>query len=373
MNKTEKELIVKTLASDIQAERPAPVIAAIDVVVYKQRMQPQYALDALVEGYSVLIGDFYSSGLAVLNELKKYVNRKYPDQSFQGQRDARSNYRQLSNRIFLKIVNNRLQVRKAPEIGWLKVLYPGLTEFLLPFPLVQGLNSSWQWYEKGIFIPVLRSKIHPWFGTYFPTRFEHLELFENWLKTYRGVKEMAIDVGAGSGVLTYQLLKHGFAKVYGTDSNPNAIIGIEEHLAKNQMQSRVDLFYGDLFSGCGHTSELIVFNPPWLPAVYNPEGIDAAMYYEPDLFPRFFTEAAKHLKPDGRVVVLFSNLAEVTNPETEHPIKSELQNGGKFTKEQFVEKQVRPASKKTKRNQGRRSDEKVELWVLRLIGADNPL
>lgn len=370
MQNTEKELIVKTSAGEIQADRPAPVTSAFDVVIYKQRMQPQYALDALVEGYSVLIGDFYSSGLEVLNELKKYVNNKYPDQSFQGQREARSAFHELSNRIFLKIVSNRLHVRKAPEIGWLKVLYPGLTEFLLPFPRVQGLNSSWQWYEKGIFIPVLRTKIHPWYGTYFPTRFEHLEIFENWLKNYRGQKELAIDVGTGSGVLTYQMLKHGFAKVCGTDSNPNAIIGIDEYQDKNQLQSKVHLFHGDLFAGCGLTSELIIFNPPWLPAVYNPGGIDAAMYYEPDLFPGFFAEAVKHLKPDGRVVVLFSNLAEFTNPETEHPIKSELENGRRFQKEQFVEKQVRPASKKTKRNHDRRSDEKVELWVLKLSGMD---
>jgi hypothetical protein len=370
MNNTEKGLIVKTSAGEILADRPAPMTSDVEVVLYKQHLRPQYAVDALVEGHPVLIGDFYSSGLAILNQLKTFVNSKHPDQSFQGQREARSAYRELSNSLFLKITNIKLMVKKAPEPGWLKVLYPDLPDFLLPFPQVQGLNSSWQWYEKGIFIPVLRKKIFPWFGTYFPTRFEHLELFDNWLKNYRGQKESAIDVGTGSGVLTFQMLKHGFAKVCATDSNPNAIIGMDEYLAKNQLQSQIDLFYGDLFAGCGLSSELIVFNPPWLPAVYNPEGIDAAMYYEPDLFPRFFAEAAKHLSPDGRVVVLFSNLAEVTNPETEHPIKSELENGGRFKQEQFVDKQVRAASKKTKRNQDRRSDEKVELWVLRLIEVD---
>ncbi|NTW24854.1 MAG: methyltransferase [Lentimicrobium sp.] len=367
MIKTEKELIVKTSAGEIQADRPTPITADVEVVLYKQHLRPQYAVDALIEGYSVLVGDYYSSGLAILNQLKIYVNAKYPDQSFQGQREARSAYRELSNRLFLKITGNRLMVKKAPEIGWLKVLYPDLPVFLLPFPQVQGLNSSWQWYEKGIFIPVLRKKIFPWFGTYFPTRFEHLELFENWLKNYRGSKESAIDVGTGSGVLTFQMLKYGFAKIYGTDSNPNAVIGVDEYLDKNQLQSKVDLYHGDLFAGCDIPAELIVFNPPWLPAAYNPEGIDSAIYYEADMFARFFKEATTRLKEGGRVVVLFSNLAEAINPDTEHPVKSELANGGRFTKEQFVEKQVRPASKKTKRNQEKRSDEKVELWVLKLI------
>ncbi len=366
MNIPEKGPLLKTSVGEIQANRPEPITEAIDVVLFRHLMEPEYAVDALVEGYSVLVVDFYSSGLDVLNVLKQYVNSKYPDQSFQAQREARAVYRELSNRLFLKVVDKRLLVKKAPVIGWLKILYPDLNEFLLPFPLVQGLNSAWQWVEKGIFIPVLKKKIHPWFGTYFPTRFEHLELFENWLKNYRGNKDSAFDLGIGSGVLTFQLLKHGFSKVGGSDSNPNAIIGVDEYLSKNQLQSNVDLFYGDLFAGSNQLYELIVFNPPWLPATDNPDGIDNAIYYEADLFQRFFKEAATRLKPGGRVVVLFSNLTQVTNPETEHPVISELTSGGRFLKEQYVEKQVRPASKKTKRNLDRRSNEKVELWVLSL-------
>jgi hypothetical protein len=42
------------------------------------------------------------------------------------------------------VVDSRLEVRKAPEIGWLKILYPINTEFLISFPKIQGLNSSWQ-------------------------------------------------------------------------------------------------------------------------------------------------------------------------------------------------------------------------------------
>jgi hypothetical protein len=57
----------------ILANRPEPITANIDVVPYKQRMDPQEAVDALIEGYHVLIVDFYSSGLAVLSELKNIL------------------------------------------------------------------------------------------------------------------------------------------------------------------------------------------------------------------------------------------------------------------------------------------------------------
>lgn len=353
----------------ITANRPEPIITNIEVVPFKHRMNPQMAIDALLDGYYVLVTDFYSSGLSLLNELKTYLGNSFSGESFQDQREFRSEFRKLSNRILLKINNSKLNVRKAPEIGWLKILYPELNEFLLSFTQVQGLNSSWQWYKKGIFVPVIKRKIYPWFGTYFPTRFEHLELFDEWLKKYYEIKKSAIDVGCGSGILSFQMLNHGFEKIYGTDSNPNAIIGINEVLVKNNLKTKIDLFYGDLFANCNIKTELIVFNPPWIPASYETEGLDNAIYYNNDLFPRFFTEAKKHLNPNGKIVILFSNLAQVTKVTNQHPIEDILSTG-EFQKELFLQKEVQSASKNTKRNQNWRSLEKVELWVLKLSSSE---
>ena len=42
----------------------------------------------------------------------------------------------------------------------------------------------------------------------------------------------------------FQLLKHNFETVYGTDSNPNAIIGLSE----GKKASKIVLKYGDLFA-----------------------------------------------------------------------------------------------------------------------------
>jgi methylase of polypeptide subunit release factors len=194
-------------------------------------------------------------------------------------------------------------------------------EFLIPFAQVQGLNSAWQWYLNGVAMPVLKNRIFPFYGTYFPTRFEHLELFDQWLDTYEGWKAMAIDVGVGCGVMTYQLLNHGFEQVTATDSNANAIHGMKEDLAKKGITSEVKLRFGDLFAHSNAPADLIVFNPPWLPLDTQNEGIDQAMYYDEELFHRFFSEAPKHLKPDGRLVMLFSNLAQVTGLTKSNPIE----------------------------------------------------
>ncbi len=350
----------------IQAERPDPIISDIEVIPYKKRMDPQEAVDALLLGYYVLVVDFYSSGLLVLQALKDFLRNTKPDQSFSAQHDTRSLFRELSHKLLLLIRDHRIIVRKAPQIGWFKILYSELDEFLLPFPQVQGLNSSWQWREKGIAIPVLKQKLHPYFGTYFPTRFEHLKLFDKWLMQYDGEKKSAIDVGIGCGVLSFQMLNHGFEKICGTDSNPNAIIGLSEDLNKNEMHLKMDLSHGDLFADRDSRTELIVFNPPWIPAPHNLKGIDKAIYYEADLFPRFFKEAQKHLKSDGRIVLLFSNLAEITYSSSSHPVKTELEKGSQFQKELFWTKKVKAASKKTRRDQNWRDSELVELWVLKL-------
>ena len=291
----------------IQPNRPEPIIGKVDVMPFRKKMDAKIAVEALLGGRYVIISDAYSTGLIVLRALKNYLENRLNDKTFKDQRNFRSTYRELSNKIVLHVFNHKLKVKKSPEIGWLKKLYPELDEFLLPFPQVQGLNSAWQWYKKGILIPVLKRKIHPFFGTYFPTRFEHIDLFDDWLNNFNGSKELAYDVGVGSGVLSYQMLNHGFQKVYGTDTNPNAIVGLEEQKVKG-----LELLYGNLFVKSNEKSDLIVFNPPWLPATHSVDGIDKAIYYTDELFNEFFEQAKQRLNLNGRVVLLFSNLAEVS-------------------------------------------------------------
>lgn len=373
MTENKSGLVFTVSGREIHANCPEPIRANIEVVPYTRKMNPQHAIDALNEGYSVLISDFYSSGLAVLAALKKFLRKQYSDPSFEGQRKFRAAYHDFSQRVVLIVRNQKLVVKKSPEIGWFEKFYPEYTEFLLPFSQVQGLNSSWQWYEKGMSIPGLNNKIHPWYGTYFPTRFDHLTIFDHWLQHYKGEKKSAIDVGAGSGVLSFQLLKYGFEKVFGTDTNPNAIIGLQEDLKSQKLETKMDLRFGDLFAGLRVKSELIVFNPPWLPATYQPEGIDTAVYFNENLFPRFFEKAAKRLKPGGKLVILFSNLAQITNQSKHHPIEAELAGENRFQKEYLVRKKVKPASKKTKRDQHWRSSEMVELWVLKIRTPEEPM
>jgi len=353
------------MITNIEVNKPEPTMVSGDQIgSFKSGTDIKYAIEVLETGKPILITDYFNDGLSLLRELKAHLNGKFPNKSFQEQREYRSEYRKLSNHILIEIVGHKLAVKKAPSIGWLEEFYPETSDFMLSFPQVQGLNSSWQWYKNGVSIPVLRNKIHPYYGTYFPTRFEHLKLFDNWLKRYKGPKKSAIDVGVGSGVLSLQMIKHGFQKVFGTDTNPNAIIGLADFMGDTKLSRKIDLDFGHLFGRWEKQTELIVFNPPWLPELHNLDNIDDAIYYNEKLFPDFFEEAKQRLLPDGKLVLIFSNLAQITNVSKEHPIEKELTEGGRFQLERCFKKRVKAASDNTKRDQHWRYTEEVELWVL---------
>jgi len=352
------------MIKDLEVNKPEPIEHEKKTKSFNRGTDVQLTIEALKAGNPILITEFYSNGLSLLRELHSHLNRTYPNKSFQEQREFRAEYHRLSNLILIEIADHKLIAKKSPKIGWLEKLYPETSDFFLSFPQVQGLNSAWQWYLKGISIPVLRNKIHPYYGTYFPTRFEHLELFDNWLKRYKGPKKSAIDVGIGSGVLSLQMIKHGFQKVFGTDTNPNAIVGLAEFMGDTKLSRKIELDFGHLFGKWEKQTELIVFNPPWLPKSHDLDRIDEAIYYNENLFPGFFAEAKKRLLPEGKLVLIFSNLAQVINVTEEHPIEKELADGGRFQLEKYLKKSVKSSSEKTKRDRHWRSSEEVELWVL---------
>ncbi|HAN76304.1 MAG TPA: methyltransferase type 11 [Bacteroidales bacterium] len=349
----------------LQVNRSEPIKAGIEIVSFTQESDIQETIQALLAGKQVLVEDFYSNGLYILRELTVNLKKMLPNESFLEQRAFRAEFRKLSNLILIQVKEYKLMVRKAPVIGWLEILYPDLNDFFLPLPQIQGLNSAWQWYKNGIHIPVLRNKIHPYYGVYFPTRFEHLILFDNWLKRYKGAKKTAIDIGFGSGVLSLLMVQHGFQKLFGTDINPNAIIGLSESMKGTKLARKIEIDFGHLFCKWDKPTELIVFNPPWLPAMHELNNLDEAIYYNEQLFPEFFEAAHKRLLPDGKIVILFSNIAQITKVTTEHPIEKELLSGGRFVLEKCLKKSVKEASEKTNRNQHWRGEETVELWVLK--------
>ena len=350
--------------TDLQANRPDIITTEIETINFYRKMDTEATVVEMIAGKYVLVEEYYSNGLQVLAELRKNLLLKYQDKTPQGQRDYRNAFKKASDRLLLKVKENKLIVKKCPDITWLELLYPDTSEFYIPFSEVQDMSSSWQSYKKGIEVKTLDLKIHPFYGTYFPTRFDHLKLFDKYLTKYDGEKNNVIEIGVGSGVLLFQLLQNGFKNIFASDINKNSIISVSKDSKLLGFEDKITLNHGNLFENCDVKADLIVFNPPWIEAKHKlVDAIDKSRYFEEELFPQFFEQAQQHISENGKIVILFSNQIELANEESTHPIVKELQKNNRFRKELHLKRDVRASSRRTKRRDSK-DNEKVELWVL---------
>ena len=123
-------------------------------------------------------------------------------------------------------------------------------------------------------------------------------------------------------------------------------------------------FFSTIFSLSSH-------HPYTIPKEYNGKfsqgeiPIHESVSYSDYALKQFFEAAKKRLLPDGKLVVIFSNLSQITEVSKTHPIQEEIEKGGRFHLEKCLTRAVKAASEKTKRDQNWRSSEEVELWILK--------
>ncbi len=324
------------------------------------RMPPRYVAERLRDGEVLMVTDRYATGAEILSQLRSLLPPLPASASYARRQTRERTHREASLRLLAPIVDHRLALREARPIGFLEELYPELSRFVLPFVHVQALRGAWSRYIEGVHLSVLGHRIHPFYGTYVPTRVSHLELFGTWLSQYRGPRERAVDVGTGCGVLALMLCKAGFERVLATDNNPNAVESVAREMQRRPSTTPIDLAHGDLLCEDSTPAELIVFNPPWTRG--KAEGLlDRSLSFDDGLFERFFDQACARLTPSGRIVVLFSNVMQLVQPDLPHPILTELERG----RLQLVQKQQRKVkASRDKSGQRRKTRERVEVWEL---------
>jgi hypothetical protein len=325
----------------------------------------------LKQGKNVCLTGTYGFALGFYSWLKKQNNNNFPVKDYQTSRVNREALRLLNKNLFIGVEQHYANLEKAPDNPWLRVLYPEQNEFLIRFSDFLGMNGAWQWYHKGIQFPVLENKVHPFYGVYFPTRHEHLTLFDNWLTKNTGFTK-ALDIGTGCGVLSLMMLKHGIPFVHATDVNPNAVYSTSLEYEKRGLQSKTVIeqaaFTGS-FESAG--KDLIVFNPPWIPAQTATE-MDSATYFEPGFFEAVFDQLYASSVPGSTLAILFSNFARVAGISNEHPIEEEIKNKTRFLLIEKVDAPVvQPPSSRKSWLSKIRQKEKVELWVMKKIGDGN--
>jgi len=132
------------------------------------------------------------------------------------------------------------------------------------------------------------------------------------------IRGNVLEIGTGCGILSV-LAALKASRVIATDINPYAAKCAKLNAEINGVSEKIDILIGDLFNPirANSTFDAILFNAPYLPDEKRSGSkrlIDYAWSGGKDgreVIDRFIQYAPKHLKPDGRILLVQSTLSDV--------------------------------------------------------------
>jgi methylase of polypeptide subunit release factors len=201
-------------------------------------------------------------------------------------------------------------LRRAPEVkeACLEAYGPPAEPFVASLRELLGVIGAHEWRSKGVFIPALDERIHPWYGVFSPVRGEYVELVAQAPLPAGASAGLAFDIGAGTGVLSAVLARRGFQKVVATDMDERALGCARANIARLGLERQVELVRANLFPE--ERAHLVVCNPPWLPG--KPSSAIEYAIYDPDsrMLRGFLAGLKDHLLEGGEGWLILSDLAE---------------------------------------------------------------
>jgi SAM-dependent methyltransferase len=232
-------------------------------------------------------------------------------EAFARHRDAQARRAALLGRVLLHFeADHTIALRRAPDVraalgeAWGA---PDGTPSVASLRELQGLIGAHEWGKKGVEVPALGGRIHPWFGVFSPLRGEYLELIAQ-APLPPGAQALAFDVGTGTGVIAALLARRGVRQVVATDLDPRAIACATENVARLGVAQQVRVVAADMFPE--GRAALVVCNPPWVPTPAN-AAIERAVYDPGSAMLRAYLGGlAAHLAPGGEGWLVMSDLAE---------------------------------------------------------------
>lgn len=223
----------------------------------------------------------------------------------------------------------RIPLRRAPAVAEVIAEAVAATPdadladapFVMSLRELLGLIGAHEWRRKGVLVPALGDRIHPWYGVYSPIRGEYLDLIA---RAPLPSTALAFDIGTGTGVIPALLARRGVRRVVATDVSLRALGCARENLTRLGLlytapdhaaapsaageAGRVELMLADLFPP--GRAPLVVCNPPWVPA--KPSSAIEYAVYDPEnrMLRGFLVGLAAHLEESGEGWLILSDLAE---------------------------------------------------------------
>lgn len=293
------------------------------VIVADDTLQADAAYRLACEGTALLWrGDFHNAR-QLLSALARRAGRKprkpasrlaegaavLPAEAFHLHRQAQSQRARVLSMVLLPMEGDyTIPLRRAPDVRQACTEAWGEADGLpsvVSLRELQGLVGAHEWRKKGVEIPALGARIHPYYGVFSPLRGEYVQLVN---EAQLPSAELAFDVGTGTGVLAALLARRGVRHVVATDQDPRALACARENLLRLGLNGQAEVVQADLFPD--GRAPLIVCNPPWVPA--RPSSPIEHAIYDPDsrMLRGFLNGLAAHLAPGGEGWLILSDIAE---------------------------------------------------------------
>lgn len=305
--------------SERSIKQPKAVVEVDDTLRADQAWR--YALDGCV---MIWRGDYHNAKnllQALGRRLDSKAGRKKEKdgvpiaQRFHLHRQAQAQRARVLNAVLLPISPvYEITAARAPDVAlaltqaWGEATFDG--QGFVSLRELLGVIGASEWRKKGVEIPALCQRIHPFYGVFSPVRGEYVDLVaqaplpEGVLKP-QGV---ALEIGAGTGVLSVLLAKRGVRQVIATEVDERALECARFNVQQLNVDSVVEVRQSDLFGGV--QADLVLCNPPWLPTKPS-SAIEGALYDEHSQMLRAFLRGLKdHLKPKGEGWLILSDFAE---------------------------------------------------------------
>jgi methylase of polypeptide subunit release factors len=308
----------KTQTADWQSEAGNPPPKALVIADDTTKADEAYRLAC--EGTALLYRGDFQNAKQLLQAITRRVDRKPIKpaatmlEGFHQHRARQIGRANITNKVLIELKYGLCDLPRAPEVkaAVQAALIIDEKKDKLPARLVLslrellGMVGAYEWRKKGVPIDALNANIHAHYGVYSPVRGEYLELID---QAPLNNPQVAWDIGTGTGVIAAVLVTRGVKQVVATETNPRALVCAGENIQRLNMQSNIQLEQADLFPQ--GKADLIVCNPPWLPAKAN-TTIEQAVY-DPDsqMLKGYLSGLKAHLNPDGEAWLVMSDLAEL--------------------------------------------------------------